>query len=255
MTQLLRHPKKRIKASPLLFQAIKFGLEVARETNGLFDPTIGRQMEKRGFNENYLSGEKMDSTFADGTHPSYKDVILNESDRTVYLKKPLVIDLGAIAKGMAIDLAAKVLKPFPGFIVDAGGDIYAGGKNERNRPWRIGIKHPIKPAEVIVIGSIGLSDAAICTSGSYERISPLISNEHHLFNPLIGGSPSKMVSCTVIAPFAILADAFSTASFVMGVPRGLEQMKKMHLGGLMITSSLNLYMTDQFKETWLWKKV
>ncbi|MDB5055472.1 MAG: thiamine biosynthesis protein ApbE [Bacilli bacterium] len=65
------------------------------------------------------------------------------------LLKPLVIDLGAVAKGFAIDLAAHELKEFDGFLVNVGGDLYAGGTDESGKPWRIGIQHPEQKEQII----------------------------------------------------------------------------------------------------------
>ncbi|OPH46719.1 hypothetical protein BC351_14655 [Paenibacillus ferrarius] len=102
-----RQIKTPVRISPFLFEPLKFALEVAKWTNGLFDPAVGKAMEDIGFNQHYLSEEIILSYSSDSA--TYRDIILNEQDRTLYLRKPLVIDLGAVAKGFAIDLAANEL--------------------------------------------------------------------------------------------------------------------------------------------------
>jgi thiamine biosynthesis lipoprotein len=169
-------------------------------------------------------------------------VILDQRNRTIRLAKPLILDLGAVAKGMAVDWAARELASLEGFVIDAGGDLFVKGFNEWGKPWRIGVRHPVNQKETIA--SFQLTDAAVCTSGSYERISPNRADTYHLIDPGTGRSRSNMLSCTVIAPFAMMADAFSTAAFLLGPQRGNELLKEVGLDGLWITSSLKMYHTE-----------
>jgi thiamine biosynthesis lipoprotein len=225
-----------IPASPFLFEPLKFALEMARWTEGVFDPTVGKIMEDHGFNRHYLTGQSIDSPSADSV--TYRDIVLNEHDHTLYLRKPLVIDLGAVAKGFAIDLAANELKEFEGFVVNAGGDLFAGGVNERGKPWEIGIQHPDRKGQII--HSIEISDEAVCTSGSYERKSAKMIGMHHLIDPKTEQSPNDWVSCSVIAPFAMMADAFSTASFLLGAESGRVLVEQAGLKGIWITPDLQI---------------
>ncbi|TVY07933.1 FAD:protein FMN transferase [Paenibacillus cremeus] len=224
-----------VPVSPLLFELLCFALQFAEWTGGIFDPAVGKVMEEYGFNRHYLTGQSIQSPAAD--HTSYRDILLNEQDRTVYLCKPLVIDLGAIAKGFAIDLAAKELEPFDGFIVNAGGDLYAGGHNDRGEPWEIGIQHPTEPERILY--KLSLSNEAVCTSGSYERKSATNPEIHHLIHPTSKYSPNTWVSCSVVAPFAMLADAASTASFVYG-PEAQTFIENMELKGVLVTPDLQI---------------
>src|SRR5579862_4799309 len=91
-----------VEISPLLFEAIRFSLEVAALSSGAFDPTVGAAQAQRGFDRNYVTGERISSPAPAGK-VTYKDVAINSRHRTVTLRKPLVLDLGAVVKGMAID--------------------------------------------------------------------------------------------------------------------------------------------------------
>ncbi len=223
-----------VTVSPFLFEPLKFALEMAECTEGIFDPAIGKKMEDYGFNRHYLTGQSMKSPSAASV--TYHDIVLDEQERTLCLLKPLVIDLGAVAKGFAIDLAAHELAEFEGFVVNAGGDLFAGGVNGIGEPWEIGIQHPERKEEVI--STILLSDEAICTSGGYERKSTTTADIHHLIDPETGRSPKDWVSSSVIAPFAMMADAFSTASFLLGAAKGRELVEQASLQALLISSNL-----------------
>lgn len=225
-----------VEVSPLLFEPLFMAVEVAKLTDGLFDPTVGKMMEVNGFNRHYLTGDYMESPFSDSV--TYQDIVLDPQSRTLLLRKPLVIDLGAVAKGFAIDLAVNELKEFEGFMVNAGGDLFAGGVDEKGDPWKVGIQHPKQKGKLIE--TIEISNEAVCTSGSYERRKPNRQDLHHLVNPKTKRSPNEWISCSVIAPFAMMADAFSTAAFLLGVKEGKSLLEQLDLKGLFITSELQM---------------
>ena len=229
-----------VEISPYLFEPLSFAIEVAKMTDGLFDPTVGKVMEQHGFNRHYLTGKYIES-ISSNSITSYHDIVLNHQARTLTITKPLVIDLGAVAKGFAIDLAAQELKEFEGFIINAGGDLFAGGHDENGKPWRIGIQHPYQKDRII--DTFEISNEAICTSGSYERKNREIPNLHHLVNPKTKCSPNEWISCSIVAPFAMMADAFSTVSFLLNREKGEALIEDLHLKGLFITPDLQFVRT------------
>ncbi|WP_123039227.1 FAD:protein FMN transferase [Cohnella candidum] len=225
-----------VPVSPYVYEPLKFALAFAEQTGGLFDPAIGGTMEKLGFNRHYLSGKLIDSPSADSV--SYRDVVLDDQERTLRLRKPLVIDLGAVAKGFAIDLAAGELKPFERFAVNAGGDLFAGGSDDLRNVWKIGIRHPHH--EDRIVETVEVSNEAVCTSGSYERVSPVRKGVHHIVDPRTGTSAGDWTSCSVIAPYAMMADAFSTAAFLLGTGEGEAFLERAGLKGVLVTPELTV---------------
>src|SRR5205814_8426807 len=93
-----------VPVSPLLYEAVRFAVEVAKESGGAFDPTIGCAMETQGFNREYRTAEIVRTTIAPLASVSYRDVDLDPAHQTITLSRPLVLDLGAVAKGLAIDM-------------------------------------------------------------------------------------------------------------------------------------------------------
>jgi FAD:protein FMN transferase len=225
-----------VEISPFLFEPLYFAIELAKLTDGLFDPTIGKVMEENGFNRHYETGDFIKNPSSASV--TYQDIVLNPEFRTLFIRKPLVIDLGAVAKGFAIDLAANELKDYEGFVINAGGDLFAGGMDELGEPWKIGIQHPYQKDKMIE--TISISNQAICTSGSYERRNLNIPGLHHIVNPKTKCSPNEWISCSVIAPFAMMADAFSTAVFLLGMKEGKRLVEQLDLTGYLITSELQI---------------
>jgi thiamine biosynthesis lipoprotein len=153
----------------------------------------------------------------------------------------LILDLGAVAKGLAIDLAARELRPFVNFAIDAGGDLYLGGHRRPDTPWSVGIRHPREDG---LLDSLLVSDTAVCTSGDYERRSPDDAHRHHILDPRRGVSADTVASVTVVAPTAMVADALATAAFVLGPIDGLRLLESQGVDGIIVSSTLERHATQ-----------
>lgn len=220
-----------VQVSPLLLELTDFALTLARLTDGAFDPTVGAAMEQHGFNQNYRTGERR-APRAPGRPTTYRDVRVNRGASTVTLRKPLLLDLGAVAKGLAIDLAAReLLSSALDFSVDAGGDLCVHGSNARGEPWEVGIQHPRAPGLLSHI--VRLADAALCTSGDYERAAP-DGTGHHILDPRASHSPGMLASASVIAPSALVADGLSTAAMILGPQRALRLLEREGVQGFLL---------------------
>lgn len=214
--------------SDLLFEALRFALHVSEISSGAFDPVVGGAMIARGFNRHYMTGALVAMPAID-SNATFRDVVLDAGRKSVTLLKPLTLDLGGVAKGLAIDLAARELSGVRNFSIDAGGDLYLGGKNEDEDDWSVGIRHPRKDRTVIEV--VRVSDQAVCTSGDYER-------GQHLLDPSAKSPASAVASATVIAPTAMLADALSTAAFVLGPAGGVALCTSVGVRAILFTPNL-----------------
>lgn len=231
-----------VPVSDLLYETIRFALSMAEETDGAFDPTVGHAMETRGFNREYSTAQIVHTDIQPARPVSYRDIRLDPARKTVTLLCPLILDLGAVAKGLAIDLAAQELRTLEDFSVDAGGDLYLGGSNARGESWSIGIRHPRLDNQLI--DSIRVSDRAVCTSGDYERRIADNPAEHHILDPRSGATAGSAASVTVIAPSAMLADALATAAFVLGPTDGIQLLDRLGVDGLIISPTLDRFATQ-----------
>ena len=245
LVQLAAHVGEPVPASPILFEAVRFALSVAEETSGAFDPTVGRRMELRGFNREDRTGRTVATLIPASDEVSYRDVELDLEHRTITLRQPLLLDLGAVAKGLAVDAAARELQPFQDFAIDAGGDLYLGGRNPAGMPWSIGIRHPRHDHELI--DSLTVCDKAVCTSGDYERVMSA-HREHHIVDPRTGNSPAAVASVTVVAATALAADALATAAFVLGPADGLKLLERHGVEGLIVTTELDRIETSSLHQ-------
>ena len=218
LMRLVAQPSVTVPVTEILFEALRFALLVAEESGGAFDP-VG----------SCRNGDE---------DVSYRDVELDPDRRTILLRRPLTLDLGAVAKGLAVDVAARELMPLQDFAVDAGGDLYLGGLNPQGAPWLVGIRHPRRENELFA--RLRVSDRAVCTSGDYERRTP--EGKCHILDPRTAlspdASPDAVASVTVIAAGAMVADALATAAFVLGPREALPFLTRMEVEGLIVTPEL-----------------
>jgi thiamine biosynthesis lipoprotein len=240
LMQLTAQAGVAVPVSAILYEAVQFALMVAEVTEGAFDPTVGRRMEAHGFNREHRTGKIVRNPTLPHDDVSYRDVQLDADRRTITLLRPLTLDLGAVAKGLAVDAAARELEPFQDFAIDAGGDLYLGGSNEQGVPWLVGIRHPRNERELIT--SLRVSNQAVCTSGDYERRTD-DGNAHHILDPRNGASAHAVASATVVASGAMLADALATAAFVLGPEEGIDFRNRMNVEGLRATPDLERFET------------
>jgi thiamine biosynthesis lipoprotein len=138
------------------------------------------------------------------------------------------LDLGAIAKGFAVDLACERLLAagFTNALVNLGGDLRVMGRPSRDRAgWRAAIRDPFD--RDATIGTLALwHGEATATSGNYERFVTLDGTRYaHIMDGRTGWPVTHTVSCTVVAPTAMEADALATTLFVLGPGDGMAFLK------------------------------
>jgi len=229
------HP---VRVSLDTLATIRLGLEVGRLTGGAFDITIKPLMDLWGIGRR---GDQLPSPQAVEEKRrlvDYRRVRVDEARREVMLEQAgMALDLGGIAKGHAVDTAARVLSEHgvTGALINAGGDIFALGQRARGRAWRIAVQHPRRSADFIAI--LELRNIAIVTSGDYQRFIDVEGRRyHHILDPRTGAPSRGLVSATTVANSAAVADAWSTALFVLGPERGLELVRQVAgLEGLVVT--------------------
>ena len=211
-----------MKISKELFDLLVTAKEYSVITDGAFDITYASV----GYMYDFRKHVHPDEAQIGQALPAvdYRHVLLDAKSRTVqFSQKGVRIDLGGIAKGYSVDRGIEVLKSrgFTRAYVSAGGDSRIIG-DRFGKPWMVGIRDPRK-GEGSVIRRIPLADAAISTSGDYERFFEENGvRYHHIIDPRTGHSASKVRSATVIGPNATRTDGLSKTAFVLGPEKAME---------------------------------
>jgi thiamine biosynthesis lipoprotein len=178
----------------------------------------------------------------------YRHVRLDAEAHTVMLDEAHVrIGLGGIAKGYAVDHAAKVLLDagLPSFYVQAGGDLYTRGKKPDGSPWLAGIRDPRGP-EGDYFATAEVSDHAFSTAGDYERTYVVGGKRyHHIIDPHTGYPATASRSVTIWAPTALLADEIDDAVFILGPEKGLALVDSLEGVGAVVVDAHNKVWTSK----------
>jgi thiamine biosynthesis lipoprotein len=232
--------------------ALHTAQQVSEWTGGKFDVTFGPLADVW----------KFDRQNADQTIPSaedirarlplvdYRRIEIDDRAGTVFLRRTgMQVNLGGIGKGYAVDRAAAILRRagFRDFIIQAGGDLYAAGKNG-DRPWRLGVNDPRGP-DGKTFASVEVGDATFSTSGDYARFFIKDGIRYHHIIDLTTGQPARGCrSVTIVADSATLADGLSTGVFALGPADGMALIERLpHVEGVIVSASNDVLVSSGLK--------
>ena len=181
-------------------------------------------------------------------HISLDALVIDEEASTVYITDPAAsLDVGAVAKGWATQRAAENAPA--GMLLSVGGNVCATGpKKADGTPWVIGIQNPDVPDENI--HTIFVSEGSVVTSGDYQRAYWVDGNAyHHIIDPETLMPAAYWRSVSIVCNDSGLADALSTALFLMDKASGESLVKASGAEAFWIAADGTEFMTDGFKET------
>lgn len=192
-------------------------LELSRETDGLFDATIYPLVELWGFPTD--DPHVPEASAIAETLPLVDSGRVTLAGETVTLGPGQKLDLGGIAKGYASARAMEIFRSngVDSGIVSLGGNVQTLGSKPDGSSWRIGIRDPAGEADAYLC-VLPVADRAVITSGGYERYFEENGQTYiHILDPRTGyPAQSDLQSATVISSDGVLADALSTALYIMG---------------------------------------
>ncbi|MFK7748474.1 MAG: FAD:protein FMN transferase [Kordia sp.] len=220
---------KPVKVDQELFQLIQRAIGISNLTDGAFDisyASMDRIWKFDGSMKIMPSEENIKKSVA---KVGYENIILDKEKSTVFLKlKGMKIGFGAIGKGYAADKAKALLmsKNVPSGIINASGDMNTWGKQPNGEEWKVAITNPLDKTKSY--GLLPITNGAVVTSGNYEKFVNFHGKRYtHIIDPRTGYPSSGIISVTIFAPKAELADALATSVFVMGKNVGLNRINQL----------------------------
>ena len=230
----------------------KKALQFSALSDGLFDPTVGPLMRVWKMDWSHPQVPKQADIARALRLVNWRDVILNEAARTIFLERPgMELDLGGVLKGYAADEVVRILEArgVKSAIVDLGGNIYAMGRGREGKPWRIGVQNPDSERGTY-LGIAEVVDRSVVTSGVYEHYFIKDGKRYHHIMNTRSGYPvdNGLESVTVISQSSLEADGFATTLFCLGKKDGIELGRKLDLRVIMVDSNHKVYVTPGTKE-------
>ena len=195
---------------------LRRALEIAAETNGAYDPTVYPLMRAWGFTDgNYRvpADAELDALLQT---TGWTEVSVDGT--TASLPEGFALDLGGIGKGYAAGRCKEILKAHgvTSALLSLGGNVSALGSKPDGTAWTVAIENPDGGA---YLGTVQITDQCVVTSGGYQRYftGPDGTVYQHILNPKTGWPvQGDLLSVTIVADNGTMADAYSTALYVMG---------------------------------------
>jgi len=214
-----------------LYQLIERALNISKMTDGAFDISYASMDRIWKFDGSMTKMPSKDIIAASVAKVGFVNVLLNKENKSVFLKnKGMKIGFGAIGKGYAADKAKALLqaKGVQAGIINASGDLNAWGMQPDGTEWKVAITNPLNKEKVFAW--MPIKNSSVVTSGNYEKFVKFDDVRYaHIIDPRTGYPSKGIISVSVFAPSAELADALATSLFVMGKDVGLhfiEQLPK-----------------------------
>ena len=221
--------------SPLLWTALNRAVEAARQTLGLFDPTVLDLLRAAGYDRSFELLDGSSDTLGPSAKPScgWHQIRFYDSVGQVELPAGVGIDLGGIAKGWTVDRVAVSLATHGPVLVDAGGDIRAVGM-PGGEPWPVAVQDPFDETRDCAV--LALNGGAVATSSiGRRRWQRNGQTMHHLIDPRTGQpSDSDLHTVTVLADTAEEAEVSAKTVLMLGTQAGASWLKRRDLRGLLI---------------------
>ncbi len=218
-----------VKVSDEYLNLIQRAIKISELTDGAFDISYA-SMDKIWFFDGSMKQMPEQKLINKSVEKvGYKKIQINEANKTIFLtEEGMKIGFGAIGKGYAADRVKAILteKGIEAGIINASGDMSAWGKQLNGEPWKVAITNPMDKSKAF--GLMPIREGAVVTSGNYEKYVEFNGIRYaHIINPKTGYPSEGILSVTIFAAKAELADALATAVFVMGIESGLDRINQL----------------------------
>ena len=234
LSQLNRQPGRPVRVSDLLFHVLRAALTAAQESEGLFDPTLLLQLQQLGYDRSF---DELPAILPESEQPArpggaWRDIQLGYMRKSVTLPAGIGIEVGGIAKGMAVDAALKQLRllGIRTALINAGGDLAVMGMPDEYESW------PLMVEGRSTSWVIPFTYGALATSGVSKRHwQQGTQSRHHLIDPRSGESAqSGLWSVTVAGSTCEQAEVAAKIAFLLGPEQGREFLRRRGLAGLLV---------------------
>jgi len=250
--------KNWIKVSDDTVSVLEIAKEVSEAGDGAFDVTTGILTDywRRFLNKKVIPDKS--TIHSRLSLVNYKDILIDREDNLVKLARAgQKIDLGGIGKGYTGERIKRIYQEcsIVSAFINLGGNVVTIGKSSSGLPWTIGIRDPFSIEEKN-LGILKVIDQAVVTSGDYERYTDINGIKyHHILDPRTGfPTQSGLRSVTIIAGSSALADALSTACFVLGLNKSLDLIKLFpNIKSIFITANNQIFLSRELK--YVFKKI
>lgn len=241
---------KAVKVDRELYDLVKRAIRISQLTDGAFDITYASMDKIWKYDGSMKEMPSQDEISSSISTVGYHNLVLNDIDHSIFLKlKGMKMGFGGIGKGYAADMAKKLLQSrgVIAGIINASGDMNTWGKQINGEEWKVAITNPLDKNKAFAL--LPITDGAVVTSGNYEKFVNFNGKRYsHIIDPRTGYPSTGIISATVFAPKAELADALATSVFVMGKEVGLNRINQLpQIECIIIDEQGNIFTSNNIK--------
>lgn len=253
--------KSPVEASPEIISLLKFGKEMYEKTDGQTNIAMGSVLsiwhdyrDRGSADPENAALPPMEALRAAAEHTDINDIIIDETQGTVYLADPkMSIDVGSVGKGYAVQQCAEYAKEIgmENMLLSVGGNICAIGEKTDGSKWRLGIQNPDLDSEEIYTEKVDLKDECVVTSGDYQRYYTVDGVRYcHIIDPDTLMPADYFASVSIVTADSGMGDALSTSVYNMPFEEGLafvnslegvEAMWVLHDGSVRYSENFEKY--------------
>lgn len=242
-----------VKADEKIIELLKFCREVYDATSGKVNIAMGSVLQlwhdarESGIADPANAKLPQEEALTEAAkHGDLSQLILDEEAGTVFYADPeMSLDVGAIAKGYALEQVCKTAPE--GLLISVGGNVRATGPKPDGGSWVVGIQNPT--GEDGYLHTVEVQDISVVTSGDYQRYYTVDGvSYHHIIDPETNYPGRLWRAVTVLCPDSGLADGLSTALFLLPQEAGQALLDKFGCEALWVDSDNNLSYSPGFRD-------
>ena len=237
INELVDGAHREVTVDRKIIDMLLFAKEMYRKTDGAVNVAMGSVLSiwhdyrTAGLDEPWAAElPPMEMLSAAAEHTDIDDVIIDEERSTVFLADPeMTLDVGAIAKGYAVERVAQSLeeKGITGYAINVGGNVRTLGYKYGEEYWTAGVENPDKSSDEPYLVYLDIAGESVVTSGSYQRFYTVgDKNYHHIIDAETLMPAERYLSVTVVCRDSGLGDGLSTALFCMSPEDGLALVEQ-----------------------------
>lgn len=248
-----------VKVVPDTMTALKYMLEVAKATDGMYDPTIGPLVSMWNFSNNgdYVSLPDKDQVNLMMDYVGYDKLVLDENNQTAYLTKQICsLEMNSVKDGEACDDAINTYKSnnVKSGIVTVGSSVGTLGTKAINKPWTVALYDPSKESidskQNETLGKLKLSGEFVSSESIYNKYAVVDGQVyHHILNPKTGyPADTDLIGASVVANNGALSDILSTACLTVGLKASKDLLNKFDAQAVFVDNDNHVYITSNLKD-------
>ncbi len=221
-------------------------LDICKESDGAFDITVGGLSSLWDFDSAKNKVPEQSEIENQLSFVGYEKISVDGN--TVTLGESQIVDLGAVGKGIACDVAEKVFEEqmVDRALLTVGGTVMTYSASDEEKGWNVGIRTP-EAGDTSAFMKLYLTETKfVSTSGNYEKFFETNGRVYHHILDTKTGYPAAndLRSVTVVAHSGLVSDALSTACYVLGREKALPLLEKYSADAIFVDKNNSVYITD-----------